>query len=158
YDYSGGKMTDWGAHHNDIAQWGLGADNSGPVKVKGAGQFHEQGPYDVPGRFDIVYTYANGVELHCHSEGENGVKFTGSDGWVFVSRSRIGASNEDILKTPFSGSDTRLYESSDHHTNWLDCIQSRKRPICDVEIGHRSVTVCHLGNLALRLDRELNWN
>ncbi|HEY4308286.1 MAG TPA: Gfo/Idh/MocA family oxidoreductase [Pirellulales bacterium] len=158
-DYSGGKMTDWGAHHNDIAQWGMGTDGSGPVKVKGQGTFHENGPHDVPGKFDVNYTYANGVEMTCHSDGENGVKFTGSDGWVFVSRGQITeSSHRDILKTEFSDKDVRLYVSSDHHNNWLDCIQSRERPICDVEIGHRSCTVCHLGNIAIRLGRELNWD
>lgn len=158
WDYSGGKLTDWGAHHNDIAQWGIGADGSGPVRIKGTGTFHESGPHEVPGDFNVVYTYANGVELRCHSDGENGVKFTGDDAWVFVNRSRIEASNPDLLKTVFTDKDIRLYESKDHHTNWLDCIQTRKRPICDVEIGHRSVTVCHLGNLAIRLGRELTWN
>jgi len=157
-DYSGGKLTDWGAHHNDIAQWGLGTDDTGPVKVRGTGVFHENGPHDVPGTFDVVYTYANGVELHCHAEGENGVKFTGSDAWVFVSRSRIEASDPDLLNIEFSSSDTRLYVSRDHHENWLDCIFSRERPICDVEIGHRSATICHLGNIAIRLGRELTWD
>ncbi len=166
-DYSGGKMTDWGAHHNDIAQWGIGADGSGPVKVKGSGTYHENGPHDVPGEFDVQYTYANGVELYCHSQGENGIKFTGADGWAFVSRSRIelslGGKNlkdyESIVKEfPHESFATKLYASADHHENWLDCIKSRERPICDVEIGYRSVTVCHLGNIAIKLGRELNWN
>lgn len=157
-DYSGGKMTDWGAHHNDIAQWAIGADGSGPVKVKGEGKFHQEGPHDVAANFDVVYTYANGVELHCHSDGENGVKLTGTDGWIFVNRHKIEASNPEILKYKFQPSDTRLYKSDHHHDNWLDCIASRKRPICDVEVGHRSVTVCHLGNIAIRLGRELRWD
>ncbi|MEX0712032.1 MAG: Gfo/Idh/MocA family oxidoreductase [Pirellulales bacterium] len=157
-DYSGGKMTDWGAHHNDIAQWALGADGSGPVRVSGTGVFHENGPHDVPGTFDVAYTYANGVEVHCHALGENGVKFTGSDGWIFVSRSRIEASDPELLKAEPASGDTRLYVSRDHHENWLDCIASRERPICDVEIGHRSATVCHLGNIAMRLGRELRWD
>lgn len=159
-DYSGGKMTDWGAHHNDIGQWALGMDESGPVKVKGTGKFHENGPHDVPGNFDVVYTYANGVEMHCHAEGENGLKITGTDGWIFVSRSRIEASNPEILKIDLPGKEFR--NSRDnweiHYRDWLDCIQSRKRPICDVEVGHRSATVCHLGNIAIRLGRELQWD
>jgi len=157
-DYSGGKMTDWGAHHNDIAQWALGMDNSGPVRVEGNGKFHETGPHDVAGEFEVTYTYKNGVKMICHSGGENGVKFYGADGWVFVNRREIRASDPDILKHEFKSSDTRLYVSRDHHENWLDCIKSRKRPICDVEIGHRSVTVCHLGNIAMRLGRPLQWN
>lgn len=157
-DYSGGKMTDWGAHHNDIAQWGIGADGSGPVKVSGTASWHENGPHDVPGEFDVTYTYENGVVLECHSQGENGIKFTGKDGWVFVSRGKIEASDPQLLKTEFASTDTRLYVSRDHHNNWLDCIQSRELPICDVEIGHRSVTICHLGNIAMKLGRELKWD
>ena len=165
-DYSGGKMTDWGAHHNDIAQWGIGADGSGPVKVDGKGVFHEEGPHDVAGSFDVVYRYANGVELICHSGGQeiggkqegNGILFTGTDGWIFVKRGAIRASDPDVLETKFSTGDVRLYHSKNHHENWLDCIQSRERPVCDVEIGHRSVTVCHLGNIAMKLGRELDWD
>jgi predicted dehydrogenase len=157
-DFSGGKMTDWGAHHNDIAQWGIGADGSGPVKVEGKGVFSETGPYDVAGDFEVKYTYGNGVVLICHAEGENGVKFTGDNGWVFVSRGKIEASNPDLLKTEFKSTDTRLYKSDHHHNNWLDCIKSREKPICDVEIGHRSCTICHLGNIAMKLGRPLEWD
>ncbi|MEW5979253.1 MAG: Gfo/Idh/MocA family oxidoreductase [Acidobacteriota bacterium] len=157
-DYSGGKMTDWGAHHNDIAQWALGADESGPVEIDGHGEFYEVGPHDIPGHFEVTYRYANGVELVCQSEGENGVKFYGSEGWIFVNRGKILASDPGILQLQPGPGDVRLYESEDHHTNWLDCIQSRKRCICDVEIGHRSVTVCHLGNISMRLGRPLKWD
>ncbi len=175
-DYSGGKMTDWGAHHNDIAQWGIGADGSGPVKVSGVGEFDPTGPHDVAREFNVKYTYANGVELNCHSKGleveglpldkqasekkehNNGVLFTGTDGWIFVNRSTLVASNPELYKTEFTSGDTRLYVSADHHENWLDCIASREKPVCDVEIGHRSATVCHLGNLAMRLGRELQWD
>ncbi|MGL4462125.1 MAG: Gfo/Idh/MocA family protein, partial [Planctomycetia bacterium] len=169
-DYSGGKMTDWGAHHNDIAQWGIGADGSGPVKVKGAGKFHENGPHDVATDFNIQYTYGpehGDVELHCHADGDNGVKFTGADGFVFVSRGRIEISKGETSLKEYDAIvkeykpesfKTKLYNSRDHHENWLDCIASRELPICDVEVGHRSVTVCHLGNIALQLGRELNWD
>ncbi|HVJ81533.1 MAG TPA: Gfo/Idh/MocA family oxidoreductase [Planctomycetia bacterium] len=175
-DYSGGKLTDWGAHHNDIAQWGIGADGSGPVKIKGAGQFHADGPHDVAGEFDVNYTYGSqhgNVEVFCHSQGENGVKFTGSDGWIFVSRERIemqvggktyiqggrGKTGLDIFKEfPEDKLSVKLTKSGEHHDNWLECIKTRERPICDVEIGHRSCTVCHLGNIALKLGRELEWD
>jgi predicted dehydrogenase len=157
-DFSGGKMTDWGAHHNDIAQWGIGADGSGPVKVEAKGIFSENGPHDVATKFDVNYTYANGVTMSCHAEGENGIKFHGTNGWVFVSRGKIDASDRDLLKVSFKDTDARLYKSDHHHNNWLDCIQSRELPICDVEIGHRSCTVCHLGNIALKLGRPLAWD
>ena len=157
-DYSGGKMTDWGAHHNDIAQWGIGADGSGPVEVDGKGVFHEDGPHDVPGSFEVKYKYANGVELTCHSGGDNGIKFYGTDGWIFVSRGKIKASDPDILKIELKGDDVRLYKSDHHHNNFFDCVKSRKRCICDVEVGYRSVTVCHMGNISMRLGRALKWD
>ena len=168
YDYSGGVMTDWGAHHNDIAQWGMGTDHSGPVWVDGRkATFHEEGLHTVPGKFDVHYKYADGVELFCHTDTQkyddgtefgNGVKFTGSDGWIFVCRGAIHASDPALLEIEFGPNDVRLYKSDDHHNNWLDCIQSRKRCICDFEIGHRSVSICHIGNISMRLGRPLEWD
>ncbi len=168
YAYSGGVMTDWGAHHNDIAQWALGMDESGPVYVDGTkAEFAEEGPHDVALTFDVHYRYANGVDLYCHTEKQtypdgtkfgNGIKFTGENGWIFVSRGEIQASDPDLLKSKFGPGDVRLYNSDHHHVNWLDCIQSRERCICDVEVGHRSVTVCHIGNISMRLGRPLNWD
>ena len=177
-DYSGGKMTDWGAHHNDIAQWGIGADGSGPTKVEGSGKFHDNGPHDVAGEFEVTYTYGKhgDVQLVCMSGGENGINFHGTEGKVFVSRGRIELNlggmtytddqkqikegkHLDIFKEfPRDQFQVKLYESTNHHENWLDCIKTRKAPICDVDIGYRSVTVCHLGNIAIRLGRPLTWD
>jgi predicted dehydrogenase len=158
YDYSGGKMTDWGAHHNDIAQWGMGTDDTGPVSVEGTATFPQKGIWDTAVTFDVNCTYANGVVLKTTSEGENGVMFTGDRGWLFVSRGVLRASDDAILNDPFSPSDPQLPVSPDHHRNWLDCIKSRERPICDVEIGHRSATICHLENIAIRTGRKLTWD
>ena len=158
YDYSGGKMTDWGAHHLDIAQWGIGADDSGPVSVEGTARHPAAGLYETAVQFDVHYTYGNGVTVHCTSEGENGVTFEGTDGSIFVSRGRISADPPEILDQPVNAGDVKLYESRDHRGDWVDCMRERRRPICDVEIGHRSATVCHLGNIALRLGRKLSWN
>ncbi len=167
YDYSGGVMTDWGAHHNDIAQWALGMDGSGPVHVDGTqATFAEEGMHTVPLHFDVMYRYADGTELICHTDKRdinghkfgNGIMFTGTDGWIFVNRSEIAASDPALLEIELGPNDVRLYKSDHHHNNWLDCIQSRERCICDVEIGHRSVTVCHLGNISIRLGRPLEWD
>jgi predicted dehydrogenase len=167
YDYSGGVMTDWGAHHNDIAQWALGTDGSGPVEVDGTkASFSDVGPHTVPQHFAVDYKYADGVALTCRtdnfkdSDGEfgNGVKFTGENGWIFVSRGEIKASDPEILKTKFGPSDVLLYKSENHHNNWLDCIASRERCICDVEIGASSVIMCHIGNISMRLGRALKWD
>ncbi len=158
YAYSGGKMTDWGAHHLDIAQWGIGTEHSGPVAVEGTGTFPEGNFYETAVDFDVHYEYANGVKLHATGAGENGVTFTGSEGEIFVSRGEIRASRPEILEYELGSGDVVLYESRNQHQNWLDCMRSRELPISDVEIGHRSATVCHLGNIAIRLGRKLSWD
>jgi predicted dehydrogenase len=161
YEYSGGKMTDWGAHHNDIAQWALGMDESGPVKVEAEGTppNTRSNCYNCHEHFKVTYTYANGTKLFCMSDGENGVHFEGEDGrWIFVSREKIRASDEKLLKEPLPKDAVRLYVSTDHMGNWKDCLHSRKRPVCDVDIGHHSVTVCHIGVIALRTGKKLKWD
>jgi predicted dehydrogenase len=160
YEYSGGKMTDWGAHHNDIAQWGLGADGSGPIAVEATGVADKRpNCYNVHSEFTVKYKYADGAELVCTSSGENGVKFIGDDGkWIFVSRSKIEASDPKLLNEPLSGGATRLYASNNHMGNFLECVKSRKPTICPADVGHRSVTVCHLGVIALRTGKKLTWD
>ncbi|MBL8821633.1 MAG: Gfo/Idh/MocA family oxidoreductase [Planctomycetia bacterium] len=162
YAYSGGKMTDWGAHHNDVAQWALGMDNSGPVKVtavKGEQPGIENG-YDCHMNFEVIFEYANGVPVHCMAAGENGVRFEGENGWIFVSRGDLKASDPKIISEPLGSDAKRLLASPNHMRNFLDNIKSRGRCCADVEIGHRSATVCHLGNIALRygMGKTLHWD
>lgn len=161
YEYSGGKMTDWGAHHNDIAQWGLDMDKSGPVYVEGAGTQPNKEPnsYNCHPDFTIRYKYANGAELVCTAGGDNGIKFIGEgDKWIFVSRGKIEASDKKLLDEPLGPDATRLYLSPNHMGNFVDCVRSRKKTICDAEIGHRSVSVCHIGVIALRTGKKLKWD
>ena len=160
YEYSGGKLTDWGAHHNDIAQWGLGKDGSGPVNITATGvePSHKANSYNCHPHFAVTYTYADGTHLITSSDGENGNRFIGDKGWIFVNRERIEASDPKLIKEPLPKDATRLYVSNDHMSNFIDGVRTRKRPICDVEIGYRSVTVCHLGAIALRLGIPLNWD
>jgi len=146
-DYSGGMMTDWGAHHFDIAQWGMGADDTGPVEIV---------PPDGGDHSTLTYRYENGVTMY-HG-GANGILFTGTDGRIEVNREHFQTWPEEIGKEQLGVNDVHLYESPGHHQDWLACIRSRRRPICDVEIGCRSVTVCHLGNIAHWLGRPLRWN
>jgi predicted dehydrogenase len=160
YEYSGGKMTDWGAHHNDIAQWALGMDNAGPVGVASEGVADTRpNCYNVHSKFKVTYQYPNGTKLLCMSDGENGVLFKGEKGEIFVSRGTIRASDEKLLKEPLPADAVKLYESNDHMGNYFECLRSRKDPICPVEVGHHSVTVCHLGAISLRLGgKKLQWD
>jgi len=176
YEYSGGTMTDWGAHHNDIALWGLGLERSGPVSVEGKPLIDMiPGGYTTPQQYRVEYTYANGVTHTCMStmrnrfDGStapdaprdlpnNGVKFEGSEGWIFVTRGKIEASKPELLSEPLAKKKVSLYASDNHMKNFFDCVRSRQQPICEAEIGHRSVSVCHLGVIAIRLGRKLKWN
>ena len=163
YAYSGGKITDWGAHHNDIAQWALDMDNSGPVAVEATGTkpSNQTNTYNCHPDFEIHYTYANGVPLVCTSKGENGVRFEGEDGkWIFVSRGKIEASDKKLLEEPLKDDAVRLYASpgNNHMLNFLQCVRSRKQTVCPPEVGHRSGTVCHIGAIALRLGKKLKWD
>ena len=161
YRFSGGQMTDWGAHHNDIAQWGNGSELSGPTEIEGRSLADMiPGGYDAAAEYEIKGKYANGVTLTI-SDGvraENGVKFIGSDGWVFVTRGRINASNKDLLEEKLPANALRLYLSTDHMGNFFDCVRSRKDPICPVEVGHRSISVAHLGVIAVRTGWKLQWD
>ncbi len=169
YEYSGGKMTDWGAHHNDIAQWALGMDHSGPVmieKVRADAPSSDRHSFNCHPHFVVHFTYANGAGgsngtvLQCQYDGENGVQFYGEDGkWIFVSRGTIRASDRRLLDEPLPSSAVRLEVSNDHMENFMRALRDRSRtPICNEEVGHRSVTVCHLGNIAVRSGLKLHWD
>ena len=155
-EYSGGMMTDWGAHHFDIAQWGIGADESGPVEIIP--------PADPKAERGVTYIYANGVKVihgnHKDPDGQTrgGVHFVGDGGIVYVDRGQLKSWPENVVIDKLSASEKPLYKSDSHHENWLECIKTRERPICDVEIGARSVTVCHLGNLAYWNHKSLKWD
>jgi predicted dehydrogenase len=177
WDYSGGTMTDWGAHHNDIALWGLGKDRSGPVTAEGKAVVEEiPGGFTAASQYRLKFTYDNGVEHFCQSTTANGwggsvegkpgpgekyhgVQFEGPEGWIYVSRGDVlEASDRALIDTPLPADAERLYASDDHMANFFDCLRSRKAPICDVEIGHRSASLCHLGVIALRLGRQIRWD
>jgi len=150
-DYSGGGMTDWGAHHFDIAQWGLDMDGSGPVEVH---------PPDGKDFKYLTYRYENGVVVHHGGpfENGNGLQFVGTEGEVLVWRGHLETTPPEIMETPTGPGEVHLYNSSNHRGNFLECMRTRRKPVCDVEIGCRSVSVCHIGNLAYWLKRPLKWD
>jgi len=146
-DYSGGMMTDWGAHHFDIAQWGLGMDAAGPLEIH---------PPDGKDYKTLTYKYASGVLMY-HG-GANGVLFTGTQGKIEVNRGYLQTWPAELMQVPTAPNEVNLYKSNNHMADWIECIKTRQRPICDVEVGCRSVTVCHLGNIAYWLGRPLKWD
>jgi len=158
WDYSGGQQTNWGAHHLDIAQWGLGMDDSGPIAIEGSARYEPNGVYEVPQWSNVVYRYANGVVMHCGHDYKGGTLFEGDKGTLFVSRKDLVVTPGELGEAPLGADDVHLYKSDSHFENWLDCIKNRQLPICDVAIGHRSATVCHLGNIAIRTGRKMTWN
>jgi predicted dehydrogenase len=146
-EFAGGGLADMGAHHFDIAQWALGMDSSGPVRIE---------PPAAGATSGLKFTYANGVEMF-HG-GPSGCTFAGEHGTIYVDRDKLAGSPETLITEPLPPGAKRLYQATDHGRNWLDCIRSRELPICDVEIGHRSAAVCHLANLGYQLARTLNWD
>ena len=150
-DYSGGGMTDWGAHHFDIVQWALDKDESGPVEIIP--------PNGTDVRY-LTYIYDSGVEVSHRSHPFGGVVFEGTDGVIRVSRQVLETEPAIIMSKPIGPDEVHVYDSTreGHFGNFVRCVRSRQRPVCDVEIGCRSVTVCHLGNIAYWLGRPLKWD
>jgi predicted dehydrogenase len=147
-EYGGGGMTDWGAHHFDIAQWGTGFEDSGPVEVI---------PPDGKNFKVLTYRYPNGV-IMTRNNTCNGVKFEGTKGWVEVNRGHLKTHPESLLRQKIGPNEIRLHVSNDHHLDFLAAVRNRTRPASDADIGYRSISVCHLGNIAYWLKRPLKWD
>lgn len=163
WDYSGGQQTNFGAHHLDIAQWGLGMDKSGPTSVEGSAVFNPDGWYETPDTTEIKYTYANGVVLMCRQKldtksTDQGTEFVGEKGSLFVYRGGIVANPPELLKDAHLPKIVNSQANISHVNNFFDCVKSRQTPAADINIGHRSATVCHLGNIAVRTNKKINWD
>ncbi|HLB72986.1 MAG TPA: Gfo/Idh/MocA family oxidoreductase [Sedimentisphaerales bacterium] len=159
-DYGAGMITGWGSHHNDIAQWGMGTEHTGPVEIEAEAQFPKDGLWDVHGKFSITYRYANGVVINCADSGRNkdGILFEGTEGWVYVTRGAIDANPKSLLTSTIKPNEIHLYKSTSHKDNFYECVKSRKETIAPAEIAHRSCTVCLLGDIAMQLGRKLQWD
>jgi predicted dehydrogenase len=171
YEYSGGTMTDWGAHHMDIGYWAIGLPAPTRISSK-ALSVPIPGGYTTIADYEVKFTYPNGVVFNVRSTRDddpfggvvnpagqrNGIHFEGADGWIWVNRDQIKASERELLTKPLPETAARLYVSNDHMGNFVECMHSRKDPICDVEVGHRSASVCHLGAISLRSGQELEWD
>jgi predicted dehydrogenase len=158
-DYSGGNLSDWGAHMIDNAQWMNGTEKTGPVDVVGKGSAPETGIYNAFNKFQLTYTYENGVVLDVHSDFVE-IYCEGTDGWLHVKdwRGELVASSEEILNSVIADNETHLYTDKSEHVNFLKCIKSRKATFHPVEDMHRTSTMAHIGNISMKLQRKLQWN
>lgn len=173
--YCLGMITGWGVHHMDIVHWAMDTEFTGPVEVSGKAVFPASGLWTVHGKYKVDAKYANGVTVQISDEIPNGVRFEGSEGWIFVTRGNysatasdptskkeenkaLQASNPKILTSVIDPNEIQLYKSNDHHANWLDCVKSRQLNITPAEVGHRSTSVCIISHIAMRLGRKLQWN
>jgi hypothetical protein len=155
-DYSGGNITDWGGHHPDIAQWGMNTESTGPIEIRNAkGEFAKGKLWNTAISFYFECIYENGVTLIVSNQERGGVTFEGSEGWVWVTRGAIDAHPKSLLESTIGPDEIHLYRSDNHFRNFIDCVLSRKEPIAPIETAHRSITIGHLGNISLRLGRDL---
>ena len=173
--FGAGMITGWGAHHIDSAHWGMDTEYTGPVEIWGTAEFPTQGLWNVHGAFRTEALYANGVHMIVSGEFPNGIKFEGTEGWVFVSRGNeavtasdpvaalqdaqaLAASDPKIIKSVIGKDEFHVPESNDHHGNWLQAIKSRQQPIAPVEAAHRACSACLLHHMAMKLKRRLYWD
>jgi len=170
-DYSGGRLTDWGAHMIDLAQWGNNSEATGPVEVEGTGKFPPRDSlFNTAEAFDINYKYANGVTMNVSSS-DAGIRFEGTEGWIGFDgwRAPLRASDPKVLDSQIGPNEVHVYRPSEvvgradggkggEHRNFVDCVKSRKPCYAPAETGHRTITIAHIGNIAIQLGRKLKWN
>jgi myo-inositol 2-dehydrogenase/D-chiro-inositol 1-dehydrogenase len=173
--FGAGMITGWGQHHFDSAAWGMDTELTGPISVVAVAQFPKSGLWDVHGDFMSIAEYKNGITQLTSGNYPNGVRYEGTEGWIFVTRGNYRATDSDpvpqnqankplqasdpkILTSEIGPDEIHLYESNSQQGNWLDCIKSRQEPISPVEIGHRACTVCLVAHIAMKLGRKLYWD
>jgi predicted dehydrogenase len=172
--FGAGMITGWGAHHVDTAHWGMGTEYGGPIEVEARAEFPASGLWDVHGDFSVRASYAGGVVMEISGGYPNGVRFEGSEGWIFVSRGdapvtssdpaaleaseALSASDPRILTSEIGRDEVHLYTSQEQHANWLDCVRTRSQPVAPAEIAHRSCSACLVAHIAMKLGRKLRWD
>ncbi|MGQ9620198.1 MAG: Gfo/Idh/MocA family protein [Bacteroidales bacterium] len=162
-DYSGGQLTDWAGHHVDIANWGTGLEYTGPVEIEGTGVYPAEGIYNAPVEYDITCKYANGIIMRIantsHLPKGMGTAWYGDLGWIHVDRgNRISASDPKILEEKISDNEIRLYQSTNHYQNFIDCVRSRKETITPIEPAYRAISTALLGEIAMTTGQKIQWD
>jgi len=159
FDYAGGNLTDWGAHINDIAQWGNDTEHSGPISVEGAGVFPKDGLFNTAIDWSLTYEYANGVRFLCESGNSLQVRFEGETGWIEASFGSIEMNPDSLRNEVIGPRETRLRTCREGEMrDFLDCVKLRCETYAPAETGHRTATLGHIGNIALLLGRKLRWD
>ncbi len=173
--FGAGMITGWGQHHFDSAAWGMDTELTGPIALEAVAEFPKSGLWDVHGDFMVKAEYENGITMYTSGGFPNGIRYEGTEGWIFVSRGNyqatasdpvsqersaraLNASDPNILTSEIKENEIHLYVSEEQHGNWLDCIQSRKDPISPIEIGHRACSVCLLSHIAMKIPGTLSWD
>ncbi|MCK5066914.1 MAG: Gfo/Idh/MocA family oxidoreductase [Bacteroidales bacterium] len=173
--FGAGMITGWGAHHLDTAHWAMGTEYTGPVEVEAEASFPTSGMWNVHGDFMVHAKYANGVSVEVSGAFPNGVKFYGTEGWIFVSRGNVSVTSSDptqpgaelkaldasdpkILESKIGPEEIHLYKAPEQHLDWLNAIQSRKDPVAPAEVGHRSCSACLVSHIAMKVDGKLHWD
>jgi len=158
-DYSGGQTTNLGAHYIDVAQWANGTDRTGPIEFEDLG-----GEYPADGLFTTVTKvhfrarYANGVELTCETDPDEPMRFEGTEGWIEIRGNELTCQPESLKTSVIGPNEIHLYKSDDHNINFIDCIKTHRETAAPIEVGHRSTSICNLGNIAMTLKRRLDWD
>lgn len=172
--FGAGMITGWGVHHIDIAHWGMNTELTGPIEVQATAKFPTSGLWNVHGDYEVHAKYANGVNMYLNSKNPNGLRFEGSNGWIFVTRGNVSitasdpgaggnqkaftASDPNILSSVIGANEIHLYESKEQHGNWLDCIKLKKPTISPVEVAHRSCSACLVAHAAMKVQKKLYWD
>ena len=173
--FGAGMITGWGQHHVDSANWGMNTEYTNPIEIEAVAEFPRTGMWDVHGDFMVKARFENDVEMYISGGYTNGIRYEGSEGWIFVSRGNyqatpsdpqaaeasskaLDASDPAILKSEIGENEIHLYRSEDQHKNWLDCIQSRKEPVSPVEPGHRACSTCLVSHIAMKVPGKLAYD
>jgi myo-inositol 2-dehydrogenase / D-chiro-inositol 1-dehydrogenase len=173
--YGAGMITGWGQHHYDSAAWGMDTEYTGPRFIEAVAEFPRSGLWNVHGDFMVKQEYDNGINVFTSGGYPNGIRYEGTDGWIWVSRGdyvasasdpvaaensakALDASDPKILQSVIEPGEIHLYESEEHHGNWLECIKSGKEPISPVEMGHKACSVCLTSHIAMKIGRRLEWD
>ena len=174
-NYGAGMITGWGQHHYDSAAWGMNTELTGPVSVEALAQFPKSGLWNVHGDFFVKHEYENGITVYTSGGYTNGIRYEGTDGWIFVSRGSyqasatdpvdkeksskaLNASDPKILESVIGENEIHLEKIDDQHGNWLDCIKTRKQPISPIEKGHKACAICLISDIAMQFSRKMEWD